>query len=61
MSMWITEITHVTVNQPENIIIIIVIKKCLYWKAGREWFTPYHSEDPSPTIQPIEKKDMKEK
>ena len=33
-----------------NIIIIIIIKKCQQCKAGREWYTPYQSEHPSPTI-----------
>ena len=32
------------------IIIIIIIKKGKQCKAGREWYTPYQSEDPSPTI-----------
>ena len=32
------------------IIIIIIIKKGQQCKAGREWYTPYQSEDPSPTI-----------
>ena len=32
------------------IIIIIIIKKGRQCKAEREWYTPYQSEDPSPTI-----------
>ena len=32
------------------IIIIIIIKKGRQCKAGRDWYTPYQSEDPSPTI-----------
>ena len=42
-------------------IIIIIIKKGQQWKAGREWYTPYQSEDPSPTIQPIDRKKRKGK
>ena len=38
------------------IIIIIIIKKCRHRKAGRERFTPYPSEDPSPTIPTSRKK-----
>ena len=34
-----------------TIIIIIIIKKGLQCKAGRERFTPYQSQDPNPTIQ----------
>ena len=43
-------------NLPNLIIIIIIIiiiitnKKGQQCKAGREWYTPYQSEDPSPTI-----------
>ena len=33
------------------IIIINIIKKGGQCKAEREWYTPYQSEDPSPTIQ----------
>ena len=29
---------------------IIIIKKGQQCKAGREWYTPYQSKDPSPTI-----------
>ena len=32
------------------IIFIIIIKKGRQCKAEREWYTPYQSEDPSPTI-----------
>ena len=32
------------------VVIIIIIKKGQQCKAGREWYTPYQSEDPSPTI-----------
>ena len=30
--------------------MIIIIKKGGQWKAEREWYTPYQSEDPSPAI-----------
>ena len=32
------------------VIIIIIIKKDWQYKAGRGRSTPYHSEDPSPTL-----------
>ena len=40
---------HETITGKLIIIIIIIIKRgrC---EAGREWHTPYQSEDPSPTI-----------
>ena len=34
----------------ETSTVIIIIKKGQQCKAGREWYTPYQSEDPSPTI-----------
>ena len=42
------------------IIIIIIIKKDGQCKAGRGRLTPYQSEDPSHTYQPIEEKKKKE-
>ena len=43
------------------IIIIIIIKKGRQWKAEREWYTPYQSEDPSPTIPTNRQKEEKGK
>ena len=43
------------------IIIIIIIKKGRQCKADREWWTPYQSEDPSPTIPTYRQKEEKEK
>ena len=43
------------------IIIIIIIKKGQQCKAGREWYTPYQSEDPSPTIPTYRQKEEKGK
>ena len=43
------------------IIIIIVIEKGQQCKAGREWYTPYQSEDPSPTIPTYRQKEEKGK
>ena len=42
-------------------IIIVIIKKGRQCKAEREWFTPYQSEDPSPTIPTYGQKEEKEK
>ena len=41
--------------------IIIIIKKSKQCKAGREWYTPYQSEDPSPTIPTYRQKEEKGK
>ena len=43
------------------IIIIIIIEKGRQCKAEREWYTPYQSEDPSPTIPTYRQKEKKEK
>ena len=43
------------------IIIIIIIKKGQQCEAGREWYTPYKSEDPSPTIPTYRQKEEKGK
>ena len=43
------------------IIIIIIIKIGQQCKAGREWYTPYQSEDPSPTIPTYTQKEEKGK
>ena len=40
---------------------IIIIKKCQQCKAGRELYTPYQSEDPSPTIPTYRQKEEKGK
>ena len=42
-------------------IIIIIIKKGQQCKAGREWYTLYQSEDPSPTIPTYRQKEEKGK
>ena len=39
------------------IIIIIIIKDGRQSKAEREWYTPYQSEDPSPTIPSYRQKE----
>ena len=44
-----------------EIIIIIIIKKGQQCKAGRESYTPYQSEDPSPTIPTYRQKEEKGK
>ena len=41
--------------------IIIIIKKSQQCKAGREWYTQYQSEDPSPTIPTYRQKEEKGK
>ena len=43
------------------IIIIIIIKRGRQCKAEREWYTPYQSEDPSPTIPTYWQKEKKGK
>ena len=43
------------------IIITIIIKKSMQCKAEREWYTPYQSEDPSPTIPTYRQKEEKGK
>ena len=42
-------------------IIIIIIKKGRQSKAERDWYTPYQSEDPSPTIPTYWQKEEKGK
>ena len=32
------------------LLLFIIIKRGRYCKAGREWFTPYQSKDPNPTL-----------
>ena len=43
----------------QTIIIIIIIKKGQQCKAVREWYTPYQSEDHSPTIPTNRQKEEK--
>ena len=43
------------------LIIIIIIKKGRQFKAEREWYTPYQSEDPSPIIPTYRQKEEKGK
>ena len=47
-----TNLTNVFIGTslPTNMVIIIIIKKGRQYKAQKEWYTPYQSEDPSPTI-----------
>ena len=45
----------------ECVIIIIIIKKVRQCKAEREWYTPYQSEDQSPTIPTYRQKEEKGK
>ena len=47
----------------DTIIIssIIIIKKGQQCKAGREWYAPYQSEDPSPIINTYRQKEEKGK
>ena len=56
-------LTHIFNNSVATgiIIIIIIIKKGQQCKAGREWYTPYQSEDPSPTIPTYRQKEEKGK
>ena len=51
--------THV--GDQEFIIVIIIIKQGWQCKAGRQRFTPYQSEDPSPTIPTHRMKEEKGK
>ena len=43
------------------IVIIVIIKIGRQCKAEREWYTPYQSEDPSPTIPTYRQKEEKGK
>ena len=43
------------------IIIIIIIKRGRQCKAEGEWYTPYQSEDASPTIPTFRQEENKEK
>ena len=43
------------------LIIIIIIKKGRQFKAEREWYTPYQSEDPSSTVPTYREKEEKGK
>ena len=43
------------------VIVIIIIKKGQQCKTGREWYTPYQSEDHSPTIPTYRQKEEKGK
>ena len=43
------------------IILILLLKKRRQCKAEREWYTPYQSEDPSPTIPTYRQKEEKGK
>ena len=54
-SVWHTDKHH---NIP---FIIIIVKKGQQCKAGRELYTPYQSEDPSPTIPTYRQKEEKGK
>ena len=55
---------HSTVDCSDNIRpynFFIIIKNGEQCKAGREWYTPYQSEDPSPTIPTYRQKEEKGK
>ena len=43
------------------IVLFIIIKKGRQCKAEREWYTPYQSEDPSPTTPTYRQKEEKGK
>ena len=53
--------THETMRQINSNIIIIIIKKDRQCKAEKEWYTPYESDDPSPTIPTYRQKEEKGK
>ena len=48
-------------SSANRFFIIIIIKKGRQCKAEREWYTPYQSEDPSPTIPTYRQKEEKGK
>ena len=50
-----------TLHDHYSTIIFIIIKKGQQCKAGREWYTPYQSEDPSSTIPTYRQKEEKGK
>ena len=41
--------------------LLLLLKKGRQCKAEREWYTPYQSEDPSPTIPTYREKEEKGK
>ena len=52
---------HVERMTEYRIIIGIIIKKSRQCKAESEWYTPYQSEDPNPTIPTYRQKEEKGK
>ena len=52
---------NAAIPETDLVIIIIIIKKGRQCKALREWYTPYQSEDPSPTIPTYRQKEEKGK
>ena len=52
---------HISIQITSKLIIIIIIKKGQQCKAEREWYTPYQSEDPSPTMPTYRQKEEKGK
>ena len=56
------QLSQATWSPPYKLqLAIIIIKKGLQWKAQREWYTPYQSEDLSPTIPTYRQKEEKGK
>ena len=43
------------------LLLLLLFKKGRQCKAGREWLTPYQSEDPNPTVPTYRKKEEKGK
>ena len=51
-----------TINKNNNThLLLLLLKKGQQCKVGREWYTPYQSEDPSPTIPTYRQKEEKGK
>ena len=44
-----------------QLLLLLLLKKGRQCKAEREWYTPYQSEDPSPTIPTYRQKEKKGK
>ena len=51
----------IQIKKNDITIIIIIILQGRQCKAEREWYTPYQSEDPSPTIPTYRQKEEKGK
>ena len=46
-------------NCSHSFLLLLLLKKGRQCKAEREWYTPYQSEDPSPTIPTYRQKEEK--